>query len=241
MKRLMNLFLALGLVACGSVASGQEVLTNGGMDAIDPAGTQQLFATPTGWIVEASRGADPAYLDGLASEGFADVGGDAGHYGVFFKAFTGNPPWDPTAGDVDAHLYQDNPGTPGMKYILTGWAGAEDNWSGFVTPGANAILAIDFLAGAVPIGSAELDLEAAGLGDPANPGLNYEQFMVMAVAPAGTTTVRARASMLDGVFYQDPGQAFVVDDFSLTCIPEPASVMLGLIGMLGVVGLARRR
>ena len=47
--------------------------------------------------------------------------------------------------------------------------------------------------------------------------------------------------MNDGVFFQDPGQALVTDFWELTCVPEPASVMLCLIGMLGVVGLARRR
>jgi hypothetical protein len=36
------------------------------------------------------------------------------------------------------------------------------------------------------------------------------------------------------------GQAFVVDDFSLT-IPEPASVALCMIGLMGLVGLVRRR
>jgi hypothetical protein len=234
-----TVLMALGLVACvAGVGAAQELLTAPGMNAVGPNG--QLGATPNApWVVTATRGANLAYDDGAASEAFADV--DGGGFGLFYKAFTGNPPWDPTAGDVDAHIYQDVAGTPGLKYILTAWWGAEDNWSGFATAGANAILALDFYNGAALIGSAELDLEAAGLGDPANPGLNYEQFMVMANAPANTTTVRARGSLIDGVFFQDPGQALVTDTWSLTAVPEPASAMLGLLGALSLAGLVRRR
>ena len=240
MKRLPTLFIVLGVVACGTrLTTAQEVLTNGNMDAVDPAGTWQLGATPTDWIAVARRGADLAYLDGAASEGFANHN-SGGTSGLFFKAFTGNPPWDPTAGSVDADVYQDNPGTPGMKYILTGWAGAEANYSGLNMPGEQSFFAIDFLgAGGVPLSSAVLGLEAAGLGGP-DPSLNYEQFSVSAIAPIGTETVRARVSMEDGVFFQDPGQAFVADEFSLTCVPEPTSVVLLGLSLIGLAGIRRR-
>jgi hypothetical protein len=237
MKKTMIVSVVLGLLACGQ--SFAEELTDPDMNSIGPNG--QLGDTPNPpWVVAASRGGVGGYNDGASSEPWADRDGGAGEYGLFFKAFTGNPPWDPAAGDVDVDVYQDVPGTPGMKYILTGWWGAEDNWSGFATAGANAIFALDFLnGGGGLIGSAQLDLEAAGLGDPSAPGLNYEQFMVMAVAPAGTATVRARGSMLDGVFYQDPGQALVTDEWSLLCVPEPTSAMLGGLALLGF--LVRRR
>ena len=42
---------------------------------------------------------------------------------MFFKPFSGGG----TNGPATGHLLQDNPGTPGMKYILMGWAGAEPN------------------------------------------------------------------------------------------------------------------
>ena len=94
------------------------------------------------------------------------------------------------------------------------------------------------------IGSAELDLEAAGLGDPAF-GLNYEQFMVSAIAPMGTVTVRARGSMLDGAFFQDPGQALVTDEWSLTddskAIPEPRTFLTGGLAAVALLGFARWR
>jgi hypothetical protein len=229
MKRTI-LLLAVALMACGQ-SFAQELLTDAGMNAVGPNG--QLGATPNPpWVVAAQRGANLAYDDGAASEAFADV--DGGGFGLFFKAFTGNPPWDPTAGDVDVQIYQDVAGSAGQPYRLTGWWGAEANYSGLNTPGANVIFALDFYNGAVLLGSAELDVEAAGLGGP-DPGLNYERFSVSATAPAGTTTVRARGSMIDGVFFQDPGQALVTDAWSLQAVPEPSTALLGGLALLGLV------
>jgi MYXO-CTERM domain-containing protein len=232
----------VGLLICGQ-SFGTELLIDPGMNLVGPNG--QLGQTPNApWVFAASRGANPAFDDGAASEAFADH--DGGGFGLFFKAFVGNPPWDPTAGSVDAHIYQDVAGTPGTTYTLTGWWGAEDNYSGLHTPGANAIFALDFLTGGGGlIGSSELDLEAAGLGDPSLAGFNYEQFVIMAVAPAGTVTVRARGSMLDGVFFLDPGQALVTDQWSLTArstpTPEPGTALMGGLAALALLGSARRR
>lgn len=232
----------LALLTCGP-SFGAEILLDPGMNLVGANG--QLGSTPNApWVVVASRGANPVFNDAAASEAFADT--DGGGFGLFFKAFVGNPPWDPTIGSVDAHIYQDVAGTPGDKYTLTGWWGAEDNYSGLNIQGANTIFALDFLGpGNVLIGSAELDLEAAGLGDVTTPfGLDYEQFQVSAIAPAGTVTVRARGSMLDGVFFQDPGQALVTDQWSLTSdgdrVPEPVTSGLVVLGLLGVAARRRR-
>jgi hypothetical protein len=233
MKKILGL-MVLGLLACSAnFASAQ--LVDGGMNSVGPNG--QLGNTPNPpWVVTATRGANPAFDDGAASEGFADH--DGGGFGLFFKAFVGNPPWDPTAGSVDANIYQDVAGSAGTPYKLTGWWGAEANYSGLNTPGANTIFALDFYNGATLLSSAELDLEAAGLGGP-DPGLNWELFTVSAVAPAGTTTVRARGSMIDGVFFQDPGQALVTDQWTLAAVPEPSSAILAAVALMGLV--SRRR
>jgi len=236
-------FTALGLLA--SSQSFGVLLVDGGMNSVGSNG--QLGSTPNApWVVHAERGANTNFDDGAASEAFADT--DGGGFGIFFKSFIGNPPWDPTAGLLDVVLYQDVAGTPGVQYTLKGWWGAEDNWSGFHTPGANAIFALDFFGpGNALLGSAELDLEAAGLGDPGLPGLNYEEFSVSAVAPAGTVDVRARGSVIDTAFYQDPGQALVTDEWTLTSnqvgrgVPEPLTAGLGVMGLAALALSATRR
>ena len=92
-------------------------------------------------------------------------------------------------------------------------------------------------AGSNVLSTSALDLVAAGLGSAPGQPFGYAPYSVSGVAPAGTTAVRARVSMIDA--FGNPaggGQAFVVDDFSL--VPEPASV--GLLAA-GLAILAFRR
>jgi len=136
---------------------------------------------------------------------------------VFFKPFTGNV----ANGDATGHLYQDNPATPGTTYTLTGWAGAEANYSGLIVgTRTRSEFAIEFLDSAnVIIGSSVLDLGANGLGAANGNPFNYKQYTVSATAPANTVTVRVRASMINA--FANPaggGQAYVVDDFELTAM-----------------------
>jgi hypothetical protein len=125
-----------------------------------------------------------------------------------------------------------------MKYILMGWAGAEPN-----ALMADAVFALEFLDGGgseIPLSGAELSLLPTLFVDNGEP-FDYKKYTLEAIAPAGTAFVRARASMIDAM--GNPaggGQAFVVDDFTLMCVPEPASVALGLIGVMGLLGLVRR-
>ena len=146
---------------------------------------------------------------------------------MFFKPFQG-PPGDP----ITVHFFQDNPGTPGLEYTLTGSAGTEPNYSGFIAGSTTrSEFAVEFLNAAnMLIGGTVLDLETVGLGTPNGNPFNYAEFTVRATAPAGTASVRARASMIDG--FANPaggGQAFVVDAFELTAVPEPTTgLFLGL-------------
>lgn len=233
--RSMLILLAIGAAAALVSQADANLLLNGNMDT-----TQQVevvpgffLPQPAVWVNNGFKTISGPYLDDLSSEpwaGPAPTPVTPDDFGVFFKAFTGNL----GTGDLaNANLYQDVAGAAGSAYTLTGWAGAEANYTGY------SEFAIDFLdAGHNMISSAALDLEAAGLFDANGQPFNYKQFSVDGVAPAGTAFVRARVSMLNG--YANPlggGQAFVADDFNLT--PEPSTALLGLL--LGAVAANARR
>lgn len=213
---------------------------------------------PTIWQNDGFRTNTGAFEDEMSSEPWAGpaptpvtTGGSASppppdgcggaDCGVFFKPFTG----DVTTGNLaTGHLYQDNPATPGLTYVLSGWAGAESNYSGLIpNTVTRSELAVEFLDAAnAVIGGSVLDLAAAGLGSAAGQPFGYQQFTVSAVAPANAAFVRSRVSMIDA--YANPmggGQAFVVDDFRLESVPEPGLISLAGLAGLSILGFARKR
>ncbi len=196
--------------------------------------------------------------------------GGAGTLGMVYNSTNGNFPGFPEVPTVDADLKQSVPGTPGYRYTMTGWAYFEGGYPGGVdflaadSPNPRAVaaaamsppelapsltdtfFALEFLDGGgnVLLGSVEIELKAAGQVN--NPDVteatrNWMQHTLTGVAPAGTVSVQVRASMVDGEFNIDlPHQAAWFDDFELTCVPEPASCLLGLLGV-ALVGAVRRK
>lgn len=258
MKKVLVLFAALGFVACGASLAQANLLTNGNLDLtypqliVDNPDPQSDFylPKPASWVNEGSRAITGPYEDEMSSEPWAgpaptpvttDGNANPPHpegcggpdCAVFFKGFSGNVA---TNGAATGHLYQDVAGTAGQRYLLTGWAGAEPNYFG------GAEFALEFLdAGNAIIGGATLDLVAAGLFTDNGLAFDYKQYSVSAVAPAGTASVRARASMINAL--GNPaggGQAYVVDDFTLTAVPEPATFALVGLAVAGLVGIRRR-
>jgi hypothetical protein len=248
MKRMLVLSTVAIAFGASSAVAGPNLLFNGNLDQTVATEVVPGFflPKPAGWVNLGSRTLSGPYNDSLSSEPWAGPaptpvtadgsglpgpdGCDGPDCGAFFKPFTGNTTTD---GPATGHLYQDVPGSEGVLYTLTGWAGAEAN---FFADGA--VFALDFLdAGGNLLNSVELDLFGAGLFDPNGQPFNYKEYSLSGTSPAGTAFVRARASMIDGI--SNPaggGQAFVVDDFVLT--PEPTSLLL--LG-LGAASLLRRR
>jgi hypothetical protein len=143
---------------------------------------------------------------------------------VFFKTFSGGGANGPATG----HLFQDVPATPGYIYTFSGWAGVEAN--ALMT---RAEFALDFFnAGNNMIGSFALNLSTNGLFVANGQSFNYKQYTIATIAPPNTTVVRARASMIGGT--SNPmggGQAFVLDDFSLTqqAIVQPRITSISIL------------
>jgi hypothetical protein len=228
--------LALGVSIVGllaaQTASAQNLLSNPDLDTI-AAGDQVLPTPVAGWHVASSKAVEGAFNDGASSETFCNVA-QAGGTGLFFKAFQGV-----TGDHVWTSLYQDVAGTAGNSYSLTGWAGAGAAYIGLSDPTVGSQFALQFLNSSNSvIGTVTVDLKAGGLGTPNGNPFGYKQFTVSGVAPAGTTTVRSIARMMDA--YNNPAggdQAFVVDSFQL--VPAPGS--LAILGLGGLVAGRRRR
>ncbi|HEX3599121.1 MAG TPA: PEP-CTERM sorting domain-containing protein [Lacipirellulaceae bacterium] len=247
MKKFLTVFTILSLAVYSvGAAKAANLLGNPDLDTIGVG--DQTLATPIGgWHVNSSRALTGAYTDGASSETFANVL-QAGGNGLFFKAFAGDlgvaPPTPPN-GRVTTNLFQDVAGSPG-SYSLTGWAGAGAGYIGLVDPTVQSQFTLQFLdASSTVLSTVVNNLNLNGLGVPDGNGFpfNYKQFTVSGVAPAGTITVRAMATQ--GAAYGNPAggdQAFVVDSFDLErAVPEPASIALGLLGLVGFFGVSRRR
>jgi hypothetical protein len=231
-----------GLATCTSNAN---LLSNGNLDQTYQQEIVPGFFLPKPalWINDGFRNNTGPYEDELSSEpwaGPAPTPVTVDDYGVFFKPFTGNL----GTGDL-AHgrLYQDVPGTPGLTYVLTGWAGAEPNYSGLIPNSpTKSLFSIEFFDAASSfLGGAVLDLAAAGLGTPNGQPFSYNQYSLSATAPGGTASVRVMISMVNA--YANPlggGQAFVVDDFELSAIPEPTTAALLGMGLLAFAAMRRR-
>lgn len=255
MRSLFTLALMVFLVPAGSgAAAAASILYNGSLDRTTDVAVGLLSVPkPEGWVNEGFRTISGAFEGEMSSEPWAGpaptpvtaegtglpygAGGCNGlDCGVFFRPFTGNT----TDGAVTAHLYQDNAAVAGLTYTLTGWAGAEANALG------QFVFALEFFDAANTLLAGNyLDLNAAGLYVVNGLAFNYKAFTITAPAPVGTAFVRARASMLNGtVNAAGGGQAFVVDDFTLTddaTVPEPVTAALMLSGLLGFVAQRRRR
>jgi len=238
------IFLTAVALAAGStgVANAVNLLSNGELDSPGPG------LPITSWTKDESKTFSGPTTDLITLEPWIEIGpvtngGGDNDLGGFVKAFQGNS----TTGDLATmHLYQDVAGAVGVQYVLTGWYGGGANYSGLQAGPTRTELAIEFdndnNLGNGNLGSAILDVKAAGLTAGGCCDFGAQQFSVVSgAAPAGTAFVRARASMIDGYGTSGGDQALFIDDFSLSEVPEPASVALGLMGMLALAGLVRKR
>lgn len=219
----------IALFACGAQAN---LLTNGTFETPDASGGDVPGASD--WITF-----ETVFTNATDGPNFGPVSHDAGGtqslkmYGPFVPGGA-------------AGAFQNVPGTAGTVYELDAWV---MNWVGdpfgnlgilqlnFLDAGGNALpggvqVTVD------PFGTADVDLSVVQDGAEIS---DWTQLSLSAVAPAGTVEVQA---FLLHIQTGDPccaGGSLFWDDVSLTAVPVPAAVWLFGSGLLGLVGVARRR
>ncbi|MBI5706143.1 MAG: PEP-CTERM sorting domain-containing protein [Armatimonadetes bacterium] len=235
-------FLSLGLVLMASGVANANLLLNGDLDQTYQQEIVPGFflPKPADWQNVGTRSITGPYEDEMSSEDWAgpaptpvtNNGTGGKDFGVFFKPFSGNA----NDGDATGHLYQDVAAGGGVTYLLTGWAGGEPN-----ALMQDAEFALEFYnAAGAQVGGAVLSLLPT-LVTPNGQAFQYKMYSVRAFAPASTVTVRARASMIGA--HSNPlggGQAYVVDDFELNAVPEPATSAAMAIALLGLLRRKRK-
>jgi hypothetical protein len=250
-RRLLLMAIVAQFFGWSAKLDAQELLTNGGLELVFPdMGGRD--STPPGW--EKSEG--PPVNAGFPPPNDALLMSLAEPSNFTHRLFEGEwqywfQPYNATFAATEdnfAHLQQTVSGTPGREYTMSGWAYFEIFSPAIVTnlndgtgeaPGScfpepcndgplsptDAFFGLDFLdsLGNVLPGSVEIELKAAG--HPAG-GTSYTQHTLVGVSPVGTTQVRVRATMLDGVLNPLPNpesfsQSWFVDSFSLTAEDAP--------------------
>ncbi len=232
--------IAFLVVSLHGIANA-NLLTNGDLDMTYQQEIVPGFSLPKPiiWINTGTRSGTGAYEDEMSSETWAGpaptpvttngAGGD--DWGVFFKPFSGS-----ANNLATGHLTQDVAATVGLTYTLTGWAGGEANV--FMQ---DAQLAVEFLDGGGNVIGGNVLSMLPTLTTPNGQPFSYKMYTVSATAPSSTAMVRSRVSMVNAM--GNPaggGQAFVVDDFVLTAVPEPATMTALALGAIALIRRTRR-
>ncbi len=238
MRKVLLCLAAIGCVAVFSAVAnaqcgvlGGECLINGNLDIGTAATATDPGSAPPWTLTNVNHVSAAQYQHGFSD---STIPGDtaADGRGIWYRSFLGGG--TSMAPLVSADLSQSAVATMTGLYQLTFDYLVEINHT---TQSTMATLS------STSGGTSSLDLltvprTSIGGGFAAQPADVGTLFIN---ATAGDT-LTVHLAMVDGQTSGIPGgQSLVADRFSLVKVPEPASAMLGLIGVLGLVGLTRRR
>jgi hypothetical protein len=239
MRKILLGLLAMGSVALLSTAAraqcgtlGGECLINGNLDT-GTAGDGTVPGTALPWTVVNDAGHATA---GMFQPGFAD---NTGVNGFWYRAFLGSVA-SPDSSTLAQTVVVPTAGT----YTLSFDKVIEQNFT------ATSLLASLSSSGG---GSTSIDLLTQKVTDATYTGggfstvastaptYNIHSILTLAGVNAGDT-LTVSVAMVGGHGGVPNPQSAVIDNFSLQrTVPEPACLALGLIGLLGTLGLVRRR
>ncbi|HEX4413685.1 MAG TPA: PEP-CTERM sorting domain-containing protein [Lacipirellulaceae bacterium] len=235
------------LTALAGRSSAANLLLNGNLDNTLHVGGGASGQTPDNWTLDEFKTNSGPTTDLIDLEAFAgSVGANTnpGDLGGFVKAFQGN---NITGDWANLNMYQDVPAVPGLTYQFAGFIGAGSNYSGLL-PGSptQTLLTIEFdndnnRANGV-LSSVTTNVGPSLTPGSGQPGWNAQIYSATGTAPAGTLFVRGVFSALNMFSQPNPDPSAFVDDFSMqTVVPEPTTIGLSLLGLVGMIGLGRRR
>lgn len=240
MKRIFvaGLFLAsfalvatTALAQCGTI--GGECLLSGKLDD-SVAGSAGDPGSNPNWTLTNTGNATAAQYQG----GFANSQ-DTDGLGVWYRSFLGNA----TAGPVSSTLSQDVVVPSAGDYQLTFDAVIEqnvvaDSIVATLSSSSGPSVSLDLLSKKIGAGSS---YTGGGFGTiaAATPPYDIVQKLSLSGVQAGDT-LTVSVAMTNGMSAGMNPQSTVVDNFSLARVPEPASVLLAGISLIGLMGLRRR-
>ena len=236
MRKILLFVTAIGCVALLSAVAHAQCGVIGGECLDDPSfelATSGGQTSNSDWVLTTNFPSGMAPVDPGAQFQTGAFAASDGATGVWFRGFEGiqNVGEPPVDADITQVVTVPAPGT----YQLTFDSAREIVWT---AAGFDAILS----SSSGP--SVTLDLNAATYNDTGNMESNPTMFSLLLPGVLAGDTLTVSVVVDDAIDNKDipqGGRSAFVDNFSLSRVPEPACIALGLIGLLGLMGLVRHR